>query len=184
MSRIGKQSITIPTGVTVEQNGTSVLVRGPKGELTVTFPHKSIEIVLKNKNTEVAIPEPAIENNPMSAFWGLSRALLANAIRGVFEGFQKRFTIVGVGYRAEMKGNDLILHLGFSHDITVTPPEGISVQVEKNTLIVSGIDKQMVGEVSANIRAFRKPEPYKGKGIRYEDEHVRRKEGKRAATVA
>lgn len=184
MSRIGKQPINIPKGVTVKQNGTSVLVRGPKGELTVTLPHKSIEIVLKNKDTLVSIPEPTMEGGQMSAFWGLSRALLANAILGVAEGFLKRLTIVGVGYRAEIKGNDLILHLGFSHDITVTPPEGISIQVEKNTIIVSGIDKQMVGETSASIRAFRKPEPYKGKGIRYENEHVRRKEGKRAATVA
>ena len=183
MSRIGKQPIAIPSGVTVKQDGMSLLVHGPKGNLTVTLPHESIEIVLKNKDTSVTIPEPAVGDNRMSAFWGLSRALLANAIVGVSEGFSKRLTIVGVGYRAEMKGNDLILHLGFSHDITVTPPEGISIQVEKSTLIISGIDKQAVGETAATIRAYRKPEPYKGKGIRYEGEHVRRKEGKRATTV-
>ena len=183
MSRIGKQPISIPAGVTVLQNGMSLLVRGPKGELTVTLPHESIVIVLKNKNTSVTIPEPAIPDNRMSAFWGLSRALLANAIVGVSKGFEKRLLVVGVGYRAEMKGNDLVLHVGFSHDITVTPPAGVSVQVEKDKLTVSGIDKQLVGEMAATIRAYRKPEPYKGKGIRYEGEHVRRKEGKRAATV-
>jgi len=184
MSRIGKQPITIPKGVVVEQNGTSLLVHGPKGELTVTLPHKNIVIVLKNKNTSVTIPEPDIPDNHMSAFWGLSRALLANAIVGVSEGFEKHLLIVGVGYRAEMKGKDLVLHLGFSHDITVPPPAGVSIEVVKDKITISGIDKQLVGEMAATIRAYRKPEPYKGKGIRYEGEHVRRKEGKRAATVA
>ncbi len=181
MSRIGKQPISVPTGVTISQEGASVFVRGDKGELTVTLPNEKLQVVLKNKNTIAVVMQPPEEMPNWSAFWGLSRALLANAVIGVATGFEKRLVIEGVGYRAEMKGNDLVLRVGFSHDIIVKPPEGITIQVEKNIITVSGIDKHLVGEVSAGIRKHKKPEPYKGKGIHYEGEHIRRKEGKKAS---
>ena len=148
------------------------------------MPRADIEVVIKNKNPEAHVVPPPSKDAKISAFWGLSRALIANATIGVSNGFSTSLEIEGVGYRGEMKGGNLILHLGFSHDIVVTPPQGITIAVEKNTIKVSGIDKYLVGDVSASIRRHRKPEPYKGKGIHYVGEHIRRKEGKKAAAAA
>ena len=160
MSRIGKLPIPLPTGVTVEINGQDVAVKGPKGELKITVSEPDDEAVSKSLH-------------------GLTRSLIANNVQGVSEGFTKNLEIVGTGYRAAAKGSDLELSLGFSHPVIVTPPAGVSLAVEGNTkIIVSGIDKQAVGEMAANIRKLRKPEPYKGKGVRYEGERVRRKAGK------
>lgn len=184
MSRVGKKMIPIPQGVNIAQSGKTVTVSGPKGELTVLLPRADIAVVLKNKNTEAHIVPPDTSDSKISAFWGLSRALIASAVSGVHSGFSKSLEIEGVGYRAEMKGENIVLHLGFSHDIVFTPPKGITITVEKNIIKVSGTDKYLVGEVSASIRRYRKPEPYKGKGIHYVGEHIRRKEGKKAAATA
>ncbi len=177
MSRIGKKIITIPSGVTVNQNGNVVTVKGPKGELTREIPSfislevKDNEIVLVNNSDE------KIAN----ALHGTTRANVANMVTGVSEGFTKVLEIVGVGYRAEVKGKNLDLALGYSHPVSFEIPEGISVEVVKGvTVKVSGINKEVVGQFAAEIRAQREPEPYHGKGIHYSDEHVRRKEGKTA----
>ena len=181
MSRIGRQPIQIPDGVTLEVHNQVVTVKGSKGELTT----KIIEgfNVEQKDGVVTVVPQNLTEAN--RKFYGLSRSLIANMIEGVSKGFEKQLEIQGVGYRAQMEGANLVLALGFSHKITVTPPEGITITVENNTKItVSGYDKQQVGMTAANIRALKKPEPYKGKGIRYIDEHVRRKAGKTAAKGA
>lgn len=180
MSRIGKQIIEIPSGVEVMLEGTLVKVKGPKGELQ--FQHDPRVKVLKLENT-IEI-KPVSDDPQTSAFHGLTRALLNNMVLGVSVGFKKELQIIGVGYRAQITGKKLVLSLGFSHPVELTIPEGLSAEMDKeqkNTLIISGIDKQLVGQFSANIRSYRPPEPYKGKGIRYSDEHVRRKAGKSAA---
>ena len=175
MSRIGKLPIPLPTGVTVEINGQDVAVKGPKGELKLTI-SKPITISQEDGSVIVARPDDEAVSKSLH---GLSRSLIANNIHGVSEGFTKALEIVGTGYRAALKGSSVELSLGFSHAVVVTPPEGITLVVEGNTkMIVSGIDKQAVGEMAANIRKLRKPEPYKGKGVRYEGERVRRKAGK------
>jgi large subunit ribosomal protein L6 len=175
MSRIGKLPIPLPTGVTVEINGQDVAVKGPKGELKLTI-SKPITISQEDGSVIVARPDDEAVSKSLH---GLSRSLIANNVHGVSEGFTKALEIVGTGYRAALKGSSVELSLGFSHAVVVTPPEGITLVVEGNTkIIVSGIDKQAVGEMAANIRKLRKPEPYKGKGVRYEGERVRRKAGK------
>ena len=175
MSRIGKLPIPVPAGVEVKIDGQSIEVKGPKGSLTHVVP-APITIVLED-NT-ITVTRPNDERNSRSLH-GLTRTLIANNIHGVTQGFSKGLEIVGTGYRVAAKGNDLEFALGYSHPITVTPPAGISFTVEGNTkLTVNGIDKQAVGEVAANIRKLRKPEPYKGKGVRYAGEVVRRKAGK------
>jgi len=175
MSRIGKLPIPLPTGVTVEINGQDVAVKGPKGELKLTVA-KPITISQEDGNVIVARPDDEAISKSLH---GLTRTLIANNVHGVSEGFTKALEIVGTGYRAALKGSTVELSLGFSHPVVVTPPEGITLVVEGNTkIIVSGIDKQAVGEMAANIRKLRKPEPYKGKGVRYEGERVRRKAGK------
>ena len=175
MSRIGKLPIPLPTGVTVEINGQDVAVKGPKGELKLTI-SKPITISQEDGSIIVARPDDEAVSKSLH---GLSRSLIANNVHGVSEGFTKALEIVGTGYRAALKGSSVELSLGFSHAVVVTPPEGITLVVEGNTkIIVSGIDKQAVGEMAANIRKLRKPEPYKGKGVRYEGERVRRKAGK------
>jgi large subunit ribosomal protein L6 len=176
MSRIGKKAVAIPTGVTLTVEGQTVTVKGPKGTLSWTVAE---EIELKHENDELtfAVRE---DNQRSRAMWGLSRTLIANMVQGVTAGYEEVLELVGVGYRAAMKGSALSIQLGFSHDVDVPPPEGISFVVPKQTEIrISGIDKQQVGETAARIRRIRPPEPYKGKGVRYAGEKVRRKEGKK-----
>ncbi|HEX6197780.1 MAG TPA: 50S ribosomal protein L6 [Jiangellaceae bacterium] len=176
MSRIGKLPITVPGGVEVTISGQDVTVKGPRGELHQTVP--SPITVARSEDGSIAVARPD-EEQENRALHGLSRALLANMVKGVSEGFEKKLEIVGVGYRVQARGSNLEFSLGYSHPIVIEPPDGINFNVESPTrLTVSGIDKQRVGEVAANIRKLRKPEPYKGKGIRYEGEQVRRKVGK------
>ena len=176
MSRIGKAPITVPSGVEVRIAGPSITVRGPKGELTRELP----EQITVSQDEGVLTVERVNDERKSRALHGLVRSLIANMVTGVSEGFRKDLDIVGVGYRAATKGSsELELSLGFSHPVLVKAPEGIEFNVPQPTRIeVLGIDKQLVGQVAADIRAWRKPEPYKGKGIRYVDEHVRRKAGK------
>ena len=175
MSRIGRLPIDIPTGVDIKVDGSSVTVKGPKGELALTV---ASPIEVKIEDGQVLVTRPNDERESRSLH-GLTRTLIHNQIIGVTEGYSKGLEIVGTGYRVAAKGNSLEFALGFSHSITVDPPAGISFAVEGNTkLTVLGIDKQAVGETAANIRKLRKPEPYKGKGVRYAGEVVRRKAGK------
>jgi large subunit ribosomal protein L6 len=175
MSRIGRLPIQIPSGVDVKIDGQDVTVKGPKGELSLTVANP---IEVKIEEGQVLVTRPDDERNSRSLH-GLTRTLINNQIIGVTEGYTKGLEIVGTGYRVAQKGNSVEFALGFSHPVTVEPPAGISFAVEGNTkLTVSGIDKQAVGEVAANIRKIRKPEPYKGKGVRYAGEVVRRKAGK------
>jgi large subunit ribosomal protein L6 len=175
MSRIGRLPIEIPAGVDVKIDGSAVTVKGPKGELQLNV---ASPIEVKVEEGQLLVTRPDDERASRSLH-GLTRTLIANQITGVTEGYSKGLEIVGTGYRVQAKGNSLEFALGFSHSITVDPPAGISFAVEGNTkLTVHGIDKQAVGEVAANIRKLRKPEPYKGKGVRYAGEVVRRKAGK------
>jgi large subunit ribosomal protein L6 len=177
MSRIGKQPIEIPAGVEVSFEGQTVRVKGPKGELTQAL----LEHVTAKQEGSQLIVERIDETRQARSYHGLYRTLLSNMVTGVSEGFSKNLEIVGVGYRAALKGNDLEMQLGYSHPVLVKAADGISFEVPQPTKIkVSGIDKQKVGQVAADIRKWRKPEPYKGKGIRYEGERVRRKLGKAA----
>lgn len=175
MSRIGKLPVTIPSGVDLTIDGQLVTVKGPKGTLSYEVP---APITVAQEDGAVVVSRPDDERESRSLH-GLVRTLIFNNVTGVTEGFSKKLEIVGTGYRAQAKGSDLELSLGYSHTISVKAPEGITFQLEGNNKItVSGIDKQQVGEIAANIRKLRKPEPYKGKGVRYEGEHVRRKAGK------
>lgn len=175
MSRIGRLPISIPAGVDITIDGSTVSVKGPKGELKLSVA-SPIEVKLEDGQVLVTRPDDERESRSLH---GLTRTLIANQIVGVTEGYKKGLEIVGTGYRVAAKGESVEFALGFSHPVTVVPPAGISFTVEGNTkLTVSGIDKQAVGEVAANIRKLRKPEPYKGKGVRYAGEVVRRKAGK------
>jgi large subunit ribosomal protein L6 len=177
MSRIGKQPIELPAGVEVSINGATVRVKGPKGELAQTL---SEYVVARQEGSQVLV-ERVDDTRQARSYHGLYRTLISNMVVGVSEGFSKNLEIVGVGYRAALKGADLEMQLGYSHPVLVKAADGISFEVPQPTRIkVSGIDKQKVGQVAADIRKWRKPEPYKGKGIRYEGEHVRRKLGKAA----
>lgn len=180
MSRIGKKPIELPDGVEVVVSGQEVQVKGPKGTLFWEVPPG---IKVESKGGKVTLLTESISPK-LKSLWGTNRAILANMVRGVKEGYTKRLNIEGVGYRAQVQGNKLILSVGFSHPVEITAPEGIAFQVEKNVIAVAGIDKVLVGETAAKIRAQRKPEPYKGKGIRYEDEIIRRKAGKKAVSAA
>ncbi len=176
MSRIGKKTIAVPKGVTVTLNGQNVTVKGPKGERSWTVAE---EIEVKQEGDELSLT-PRSDTARARAMWGLSRTLVSNMVTGVTEGFEKTLELVGVGYRAALKGQALSLQLGFSHDVDIAPPAGITFAVPKQTEIkISGNDKQVVGEIAAVIRKMRPPEPYKGKGVRYQGETVRRKEGKK-----
>ena len=175
MSRIGKVPVPVPAGVTVTIDGDAVTVKGPKGTLTHTIP-SPIEVAQENGTLVVTRPD---DERLSRSLHGLTRTLLANLVVGVTDGYQKKLEIVGTGYRVVAKGSNLEFALGFSHPVVVEPPSGITFSVEAPTrFTVSGIDKQQVGEVAANIRKLRKPEPYKGKGVRYAGEQVRRKVGK------
>jgi large subunit ribosomal protein L6 len=176
MSRIGKKAVIVPAGVTVTIDGQTVTVKGPKGQLAWTVAE---EIEVKQGGGELTLSK-RVENTRAQAMWGLSRTLVNNMVVGVTEGFEQTLELVGVGYRAALKGQALSMQLGFSHDVDVPPPAGITFVVPKQTEIkISGIDKQVVGEIAARIRRIRPPEPYKGKGVRYAGEKVRRKEGKK-----
>ena len=175
MSRIGRLPITVPAGVEVKVEGNTVTVKGAKGTLTGTF-NSNMTIALDGGVVTVTRPNDQKENR---ALHGLTRTLIANMIEGVSNGFKKELEIVGIGYRATLQGKNLVLNVGYSHDVTMTPPEGVTVEVPApNKIIVNGYDKQKVGQFAAEVRGVRPPEPYKGKGIRYIDEVVRRKEGK------
>jgi large subunit ribosomal protein L6 len=177
MSRIGRKPISVPETVTVELAPESVAVKGPKGELTQRV---SPEMTVEQADGTVTVKRPT-DRGEHRALHGLTRSLIANMVEGVTEGFEKRLEIQGVGYRAQLKGKSLELALGFSHPVSIEPPDGIEFEVPQPTeVVVRGIDKQLVGQVAADVRKRRPPEPYKGKGIRYRDEHVMRKVGKRA----
>jgi large subunit ribosomal protein L6 len=177
VSRIGKQPIPVPSGVDVKIDGSTVTVKGPKGELSQTFTDL---LTIEQQEGELVVTRPD-DSRTARSLHGLTRTLLSNMVTGVSEGFSKNLEIVGVGYRAILKGSDLELQLGFSHPVVVSAEPGITFEVPAPTKItVRGIDKQRVGQVAADIRKWRKPEPYKGKGVRYEGEKVRRKLGKAA----
>jgi len=179
MSRIGKKPISIPEGVTVKVEGNRVSVKGPKGELEKEI-RPEIKVEVKDKEVIVA---PQKETKQTQAFWGLTRALIANMIEGVTSGFEKKLEIQGVGFRAAVEGEELVLNVGFSHPVKIKIPKEIEVLVEKSIITINGINKELVGQLAANIRKVKKPEPYKGKGIRYLGEEVRRKVGKKVATT-
>jgi large subunit ribosomal protein L6 len=177
MSRIGRKPITIPSGVTVTVDGSTVKVKGPKGELSRTF-EPSMKV--RQEGNELLVERPNDEKRE-KALHGLTRALLSNMVTGVTEGFKKTLEIIGVGYRAEKKGKNLVVSVGYSHPVQYPEPEGITLTTPApTTIVVEGVDKQKVGQVAAELREFRPPEPYKGKGIRYQGEQVRRKAGKTA----
>ncbi len=176
MSRVGNRKIEVPTGVTVTVDGNKVTVKGPKGELSTVI----------NENIAVNINENEVtltrSSDEYKNFHGTANANINNMIIGVTKGFEKKLESVGVGYRFQLKGTQLVVTAGYSHPVNVDIPDGIKLEVPSNTeLFIRGIDKQLVGEFAANVRKIRKPEPYKGKGIRYADEHIRRKEGKKAS---
>lgn len=176
MSRIGKRPIPLPDKVEAKIDGQKVSVKGPKGELSVTL----LDDVKISQTDEGIVVEPVNDSKRARSMWGMSRTLVQNLMTGVSEGFKKSLEINGVGYRAAMQGKNLQIQVGLSHDVVYPIPEGISIECPKPTeIIVSGIEKQKVGQVAAEIRQYRPPEPYKGKGIRYSDEYVFRKEGKK-----
>ena len=178
MSRIGKKPISLPAGVKVTVDGNTVTVQGPKGTLTQALPE---EITITQEDNQILV-QRANDDKQQRSFHGLSRALIANMVEGVTNGFEKKLELVGVGYRAQMQGKKLVISIGFSHPVEVDAPEGIEFEVPAPTRItIKGIDKQLVGNTAAHIRAIRKPEPYKGKGIKYENEFIRRKAGKAGA---
>jgi len=177
MSRIGNNPIPVSEGVKVDLDGCTIAVEGPKGRLQIEF-SSQMRVTVEDGVIRVERPSESTEHR---ALHGLTRTLIKNMVTGVTEGFEKRLEVAGVGYRAALKGKDLELQLGYSHPVTVSPPEGMEFEVPSATqIVVKGISKQQVGQIAANIRDLRKPEPYKGKGISYEGEQIRRKVGKRA----
>jgi len=175
MSRIGKKPIIIPEGVEVKIENGKVVVRGPKGELQKEF-RPEVRIEMREGKILVSSKDKAL--------WGLTRALIYNMVKGVVEGFEKKLEIEGIGYKAALEGEDLVLSVGFTSPIKIKRPEGIKFSVEKNVITVSGLDKELVGQTAAKIRRVKPPEPYKGKGIRYQGEQIKRKLGKKAVTAA
>jgi len=174
MSRIGRNPVSLPQGVTFNVSGSEMTAKGPKGQLTMAVPGM---VTLEVGNDSVVVNR-VNDSKPARARHGLTRSLVQNLVTGVSTGFEKKLEIRGVGYKAETKGKKIVLHLGYSHPIEFEPPDGVSVKVEKTNLTVSGIDKGAVGQVAANLRGFRKPDAYKGKGVRYVDEVIRLKAGK------
>ena len=176
MSRIGKKPVPVPSGVTATINGQNIEVKGPKGTLSFVLN----DLVLAEMTDEGIKVDPRVDTKPARAMWGMSRTMVENLVTGVSKGFEKKLEITGVGYRAQVQGKNLQLALGFSHDVVHPMPEGIEVACPKPTeIVISGIDKQRVGQVAAEIRDYRPPEPYKGKGVRYAGEFIVRKEGKK-----
>lgn len=185
MSRVGKKPIPIPPGVEVTVRDGEVHVKGPKGELSRTI-RPEMKLLIEGGKIFVK-PDPSLagkKDKRIPAFWGLTAALVRNMVEGVTAGFEKKLELIGVGYRAALEGEDLVLSVGFTHPVKIKKPEGIKFSVEKNIVTVSGPDRELVGRVSAQIRKVRPPEPYKGKGIRYVGEMVRRKLGKKAAAAS
>jgi large subunit ribosomal protein L6 len=176
MSRIGKKAVAVPAGVTANVDGQTVSAKGPKGELKFVV---NDEVLVKMEDGEIAVT-PRDQSKIARSKWGMSRTQIANIMNGVKDGFERKLEINGVGYRAALQGKNLQLALGFSHDVVYQTPEGITIAVPKPTeIVISGIDKQQVGQVAAEIRKYRKPEPYKGKGVKYAEERIVRKEGKK-----
>ena len=176
MSRIGKKAVMVPTGVTANVEGQTVKVKGPKGAMQVLLPE---DVVVTMDNGAVKV-DPRNETKRARSMWGTSRTLVNNLVTGVTKGYEKKLEITGVGYRAALQGKNLQIALGYSHDVIFPIPEGIAITTPKPTeILVTGIDKQKVGQVAAEIRAFRPPEPYKGKGVKYAGEYIFRKEGKK-----
>jgi large subunit ribosomal protein L6 len=176
MSRIGKKPVPIPSGVTANVEGQTVKVKGPKGQLQVVLPD---DVMVKLDNGEVKV-DPRNETKRARSMWGTSRTLVNNLVTGVTKGYEKKLEITGVGYRAALQGKNLQIALGYSHDVIYAVPEGIAITTPKPTeILITGIDKQKVGQVAAEIRGFRPPEPYKGKGVKYANEYIFRKEGKK-----
>ena len=176
MSRIGKKSVPIPSGVTANVEGQTVKMKGPKGALALVLPD---DVVVKMDKSSIKV-DPRTETKRARSMWGTSRTLVANLVAGVTKGFQDKLDITGVGYRASVQGKNLQIALGYSHDVIYPIPEGIAITTPKPTeILIAGIDKQKVGQVAAEIRGFRPPEPYKGKGVRYSGEYIFRKEGKK-----
>lgn len=175
MSRIGRQPIAVPAGVDVKIDGSTVTVKGPKGTLAKTV-HSNMNVAMENGEIKVTRPD---ESNLNKSLHGLTRTLINNMVIGVTEGYSKELEVNGVGYRAAKQGKDLVLNIGYSHQVIIPEADGISIEVPSpNKIVISGPDKQMVGQFAAEVREKRPPEPYKGKGIKYADEHIRRKEGK------
>ena len=176
MSRIGRMPVTVPAGVDVKiEAGNCVTVKGPKGTLTQSF---NKDMIIKLENGVITVERPS-EEKQHKALHGLTRTLVANMVEGVTNGYSKKLEVVGVGYRVAKQGKQLVLSIGYSHPVNIDEPEGITFDVpDSNTIVVSGADKQLVGQISAEIRSVRAPEPYHGKGIKYSDEHIRRKAGK------
>jgi large subunit ribosomal protein L6 len=176
MSRIGKKSVSVPKGVTANVNGQSVTVKGPKGELSFLA---SDDVEVKFADGKISV-DPREDTKKARSAWGMSRTMVSNLMKGVTQGFESRLEINGVGFRASVAGKNLQLNLGYSHDVLYPIPAGIKIECPKPTeIVVTGADKQKVGQVAAEIREHRKPEPYKGKGVKYSDEHIFRKEGKK-----
>ncbi|MFN3233747.1 MAG: 50S ribosomal protein L6 [Alphaproteobacteria bacterium] len=176
MSRIGKQAVAVPSGVDVKLDGRALTVKGPKGEMAMTL----VEDVLAKLEDGSITVEPRDKSKRSRSMWGMQRTLISNLVNGVHEGFTVKLEIQGVGYRASVQGKNLNLQLGFSHDVVYPIPEGIDIKCASQTEVeISGVDKQKVGQVASEIRAYRKPEPYKGKGVRYAGEYIFRKEGKK-----
>ena len=178
MSRVGRRPIVVPEGVEVAFDGSMLSVKGPKGQLRRII-HPKVQLSIEASQIQVSIPDQSKESQSL---YGLFRSLVANMVAGVTEGFGKTLEIVGVGYRVELSGNQLVFHLGYSHPISYDLPSGIQAQIEqRNRVVLSGIDKELLGDTAAKIRGFRAPEPYKGKGIKYLEEKIRRKAGKTGA---
>ena len=176
MSRVGKKPVAIPSGVNASVEGQLVKVKGPKGALQLTL-HQDVSAKVEDGSVKV---DPKMETKRARAMWGTYRSLVANLVEGVTKGYERRLEISGVGYRAALQGKNLQIQLGYSHDIVYPVPEGVTIALPKATeVVITGIDRQKVGQVAAEIRAFRKPEPYKGKGVKYSDERIFRKEGKK-----
>lgn len=181
MSRIGKKPINIIKGVEVKLNGNILVVKGPKGEITQEI-HPQVKIEITPESILVTVNDPEEKNQ--RALWGLFASLIDNMMTGVTQGFEKKMEVVGIGYKVNLQGNKIVLNVGFSHPVEFVLPAGISAAVEKNFITLNGIDKQVVGEVAAKLRRIRKPEPYKGKGIKYADEILKKKAGKTAAKTS
>jgi large subunit ribosomal protein L6 len=180
MSKIGKKLIEIPSGVEIKVEGRKISAKGPKGELTREV-GDNFDLDVGERFLKLT---PKTLNRKIRALWGLERSLVFNMIQGVSHGFEKKLEIEGIGFKAALSGRDLMLNIGFSHPVRFTPPQDIKISIDKNLIIVSGVDKALVGQVAASIRALKKPEPYKGKGIHYLGEKIRRKAGKKLAGAA
>jgi large subunit ribosomal protein L6 len=177
MSRLGKKPIEIPQNTEVAVSDNTVVVKGSLGELSLDYNSRLIDIKVEDNNVVISPKKESIESNSL---WGTYSSIIRSMVEGVNKEFENKLIIEGVGFKAELKGDSIVLNVGFSHSVEMKVPEGLKASVEKDTITISGIDKQKVGQFAADVRAVKKPEPYKGKGIRYEDEVVRRKEGKKA----